>query len=223
MPIFGDDTGSIHLVACGSFNPPTIMHLRMFEIARNTLGRERVTLGTMSPVADAYGKPGLAPASDRIAMCKLAIECSEWLEVGQWESSLGHWSTTRSIISHYRGEDAVKGFDRTILLAGSDMANALLNERIWDPQDVRALSEAPFGIVVVQRAGYPLNPELLCKYPAIVVCPLECENNISSTLVRRLISQGLSVKYLLNDRAIQYIHSHSLYRDPSPNKLQTHD
>jgi nicotinic acid mononucleotide adenylyltransferase len=48
------------LVNCGSFNPITRMHLRMFEICRDFVmaqpGVERV-IGVISPVNDAYKKP----------------------------------------------------------------------------------------------------------------------------------------------------------------------
>ncbi len=36
----------IVLVACGSFNPPTIMHLSMFEIATSELNKVRAHLMT---------------------------------------------------------------------------------------------------------------------------------------------------------------------------------
>lgn len=37
-------------------------------------------------------------------------------------------------------------------------------------------------------------------------------NNLSSTLVRRLLRRGQSVKYLLDDDVIEYINKHNLYR-----------
>lgn len=43
------------LLACGSFNPPTILHLRMFEAARDFLRLKfgcDVIEGIISPVAD---------------------------------------------------------------------------------------------------------------------------------------------------------------------------
>lgn len=50
------------LLACGSFNPPTLLHLRMFEAARDFL-RFRfgcdVVEGILSPVADQFEKPEL--------------------------------------------------------------------------------------------------------------------------------------------------------------------
>ncbi|KXZ49156.1 NIC1 protein [Gonium pectorale] len=62
------------LVCCGSFNPPTVMHLRCVELAAEELRRRGhdVWGAYLSPVADAYGKKGLAPAADRVAMCRLA-------------------------------------------------------------------------------------------------------------------------------------------------------
>jgi hypothetical protein len=67
------------LVACGSFNPPTLAHLRMLELAREEVergGREEVLGAYLSPVHAAYGKPGLAPAGDRLEMCRLAAQDS---------------------------------------------------------------------------------------------------------------------------------------------------
>jgi len=51
-------TSKVLLLACGSFNPPTLMHLRMFEVAKDTLRRlgTQVVGGVISPVHDGYGK-----------------------------------------------------------------------------------------------------------------------------------------------------------------------
>ncbi|VDO68721.1 unnamed protein product [Heligmosomoides polygyrus] len=59
------------LLACGSFNPPTLMHMRMMEVARDHLEQHlncTVLEGLMSPVADTFNKPNLAPAHHRLAM-----------------------------------------------------------------------------------------------------------------------------------------------------------
>ena len=44
------------LISCGSFNPPTIMHLRLFELARTHLQKcgYSVLGGMISPVHDKY-------------------------------------------------------------------------------------------------------------------------------------------------------------------------
>lgn len=56
------------LVACGSFSPPTFLHLRMFAMAWDSVrigGTFEIMGAYMSPVSDAYNKVGLAPAADR--------------------------------------------------------------------------------------------------------------------------------------------------------------
>ncbi|GIL89679.1 hypothetical protein Vretimale_16649 [Volvox reticuliferus] len=67
---------AVVLVCCGSFNPPTVMHMRMVDLAGDELMRRGYDVwgAYLSPVADAYGKPGLAPAADRVAMCRLAAD-----------------------------------------------------------------------------------------------------------------------------------------------------
>ncbi|KFP75850.1 Nicotinamide mononucleotide adenylyltransferase 3, partial [Acanthisitta chloris] len=94
------------LLACGSFNPITNMHMRLFELARDHLhqtGRYEVIEGIMSPVSDNYGKKGLVSARHRIAMAKLGLETSDWIRVDPWESEQETWTETVKvlrIISH---------------------------------------------------------------------------------------------------------------------------
>lgn len=73
------------LVACGSFNPPTIAHLRMMELARDAMTAQGYDVlgGYLSPVSDAYWKEGLAPAAHRVAMAQAAAASS-----GGWMSGL---------------------------------------------------------------------------------------------------------------------------------------
>ncbi|XP_078245347.1 nicotinamide/nicotinic acid mononucleotide adenylyltransferase 3 isoform X2 [Pogona vitticeps] len=95
------------LLACGSFNPITNMHLRLFELARDHLhqtGKYQVVGGIISPVNDNYGKQGLVTAKHRIAMARLAVETSEWIRVDPWESEQRHWSETITILRHHYKE-----------------------------------------------------------------------------------------------------------------------
>ncbi|KAA3471534.1 nicotinamide/nicotinic acid mononucleotide adenylyltransferase isoform X1 [Gossypium australe] len=88
------------LVATGSFNPPTLMHLRMFELARDALNSNGFCVigGYMSPVNDAYKKKviicaylvmqGLIAADHRIELCNLACKSSDFIMVDPWEYDL---------------------------------------------------------------------------------------------------------------------------------------
>ncbi|XP_064418438.1 nicotinamide/nicotinic acid mononucleotide adenylyltransferase 3 isoform X2 [Latimeria chalumnae] len=100
----------VALLACGSFNPITNMHMRLFELARDHLhhtGRYMVVEGIISPVSDKYSKKGLVPAKHRVAMAQLALETSDWIRVDPWESEQQQWSETVKVLSLTGAEAAV--------------------------------------------------------------------------------------------------------------------
>ncbi|XP_054856950.1 nicotinamide/nicotinic acid mononucleotide adenylyltransferase 1 [Eublepharis macularius] len=100
-----DHRTEVVLLACGSFNPITHMHLRLFELARDCLnetGKYKVVKGIISPVGDAYKKKGLISASHRVTMARLATESSDWVEVGDWESSQKEWQETIKVLRYHQ-------------------------------------------------------------------------------------------------------------------------
>uniref|UniRef100_A0A8D1A583 Nicotinamide nucleotide adenylyltransferase 3 n=1 Tax=Sus scrofa TaxID=9823 RepID=A0A8D1A583_PIG len=100
------------LLACGSFNPITNMHLRLFEVARDHLhqtGRYQVVGGIISPVNDNYGKKDLVAARHRVAMARLALQTSDWIRVDPWESEQAQWMETVKVLSCARAEAPLRG------------------------------------------------------------------------------------------------------------------
>lgn len=100
-----DEQVEVVLLATGSFNPITVMHLRLFELARDYLhgtGKYKVVKGIISPVSDGYKKKGLVEGSRRIAMAQLATENSDWIEVDPWECSKKEWTETALALRHYQ-------------------------------------------------------------------------------------------------------------------------
>ncbi|NXF05308.1 NMNA1 adenylyltransferase, partial [Smithornis capensis] len=92
------------LLACGSFNPITNMHLRLFELAKDYFhetGKYKVIKGIISPVGDAYQKKGLISANHRVTMAKLATKNSDWVEVDDWESSQSEWLETLKVLRYH--------------------------------------------------------------------------------------------------------------------------
>ncbi|XP_073088368.1 nicotinamide/nicotinic acid mononucleotide adenylyltransferase 3 isoform X5 [Manis javanica] len=90
------------LLACGSFNPITNMHLRLFEVARDHLhqtGLYQVIRGIISPVNDNYMKKDLVAAQHRVAMARLAVQTSNWIQVDSWESEQTQWMETVKVLS----------------------------------------------------------------------------------------------------------------------------
>ncbi|XP_072562558.1 nicotinamide/nicotinic acid mononucleotide adenylyltransferase 1-like [Paramormyrops kingsleyae] len=98
---------NVVLLSCGSYNPVTNMHLRMFELAREHLqikGHYEVVKGITSPVGDGYNEKGLIEASHRVEMAKLAVENHSWIEVDSWESRQAEWLETVKVLRHHRQE-----------------------------------------------------------------------------------------------------------------------
>uniref|UniRef100_A0AAY4DNB6 Nicotinamide-nucleotide adenylyltransferase n=1 Tax=Denticeps clupeoides TaxID=299321 RepID=A0AAY4DNB6_9TELE len=103
------------LLACGSFNPITNMHLRMFELARDHLqdaGRCDVVKGIISPVGDAYQKRGLLEAQHRLKMARLAAETSDWISVDGWECVQPEWVETSKVMRHHHAELMTSDLDQ---------------------------------------------------------------------------------------------------------------
>ncbi|XP_050942521.1 nicotinamide/nicotinic acid mononucleotide adenylyltransferase isoform X3 [Cucumis melo] len=88
----------------GSFNPPTYMHLRMFELAKDALKLEGLCVigGYMSPVNDAYKKKGLISSEHRIKLCNLACQSSEYVMVDPWEASQNSYQRTLTVLSRVK-------------------------------------------------------------------------------------------------------------------------
>ncbi|XP_066547522.1 nicotinamide/nicotinic acid mononucleotide adenylyltransferase 1 [Amia ocellicauda] len=257
------DRTKVVLLACGSFNPTTHMHLRMFELARDHLqhsGNYKVVKGIISPVGDSYKKKGLIEAHHRIAMATLATESSDWLKVDPWEGEQAEWVETAKVIRHhqeelYTGEvskcedevDTVKigrkrrwesregvpvkqesqptsnDAPRIKLLCGADVLESFAVPNLWKQEDITEIV-GKYGLVCITRQGYDVEKfiyqsDILWKYRNNIHLVKEwITNEISATKVRRALRRGLSVKYLVPDPVVDYIHSHQLYSPESEEK-----
>ena len=94
------------LLACGSFNPITNMHLRLFELAkanRNGTGKYKAIKCRISPVGDAH-KNGLISAHHRVITAELATKNSKWVEVDTWESLQKEWTEAAKVLRHHQNK-----------------------------------------------------------------------------------------------------------------------
>lgn len=115
-------TKRIAVLLTGSFNPVTIAHLRMLELARDYfhLRSIQVVEGIISPVSNSYGKAGLAPEKYRIEMLKAAVKNDKWLRVDTWEAEQPTWTRTKLVLDHHLEEIKKRFGDDTelVYLAG---------------------------------------------------------------------------------------------------------
>ncbi|KAM8838777.1 nicotinamide/nicotinic acid mononucleotide adenylyltransferase 3 isoform 1-T1 [Synchiropus picturatus] len=252
--LYIDDTGSFNgtrspatkmglqriplvLLACGSFNPITNQHMRLFELARDHMqstGQYQVVGGIVSPVSDGYGKQGLVQSKHRIAMAKMALQTSNWVTVDDWESRQPDWTETVVTLRHHYGRIQKEYQQRTgsdgntpsiispqlKLLCGADFLDTFEIPGMWLDEHVEELV-GRFGLVCVSRGG--LQPEraihesdILFRHKRNIFLVREwVRNETSATEVRRALRRGLSVKYLIPDAVIEYIHQHQLYTEDS--------
>ncbi|XP_050314664.1 nicotinamide/nicotinic acid mononucleotide adenylyltransferase 3 isoform X2 [Anthonomus grandis grandis] len=235
------------LLACGCFNPPTNMHLRMFEIARDYLhrmGAYEVIGGIISPVHDGYGKKELVSSTHRVNMIRTALHGNDWVKLSDWEVKQECWTTTRQILQYHQNhvnaylhsdnnidinEDELKWMPDNIkkrcgdskgvtvkLLCGADLLESFGTPGLWADEDMEAIV-GQHGLVVITRCnGNPsefiYNSDMLTKYMANILIVTEwIRNEVSSTKIRRALRRSESVKYLIADKVIDYIHKHGLY------------
>lgn len=217
----------VALVATGSFNPPTNMHLRMFELARDALRSEGYCVigGYMSPVNDAYKKRGLISAEHRIQMCDLARKSSEFIMVDPWEANQSTFQRTLTVLSRIKCSLCENGLIpreslKVMLVCGSDLLESFGIPGFWITEQVMAICR-DYGVVCIRREGQDVekiisdNNILNENKGNIIVVDDLVPNQISSTRVRECISRQLSVKYLMEDRVIDYIKRHHLYSNSS--------
>lgn len=181
------------IVSCGSFSPPTYLHLRIMEEAKDCLEKEnfQVIGGILSPVNDQYGqlhKRSLQAANSkhRIAMTTLATQSSPWLGVSDFEVSLDKWTRVAVVLEAYGkaldyyyqngdGDQDMKqqdndndndDTDKQIalkFLGGSDLLKSMKTPNLWR-MDHQQLILGHYGMVVVERDGSELTDEFYESY-----------------------------------------------------------
>ena len=209
----------------GTFDPVHIGHLRTAVELREHLGLDELRL-MPSARPPHREQPGVS-AEHRLAMLQLAIgkgTLAAGLLADDRELRREGLSYTVETLAQLRGE--LGGDVALCLCIGMD---SLVNLHTW--QRWQALSDYAH-IVVAARPGWHLpetgpvaqwlagrctdDPKLLSKSPsgrvlveAMTLLP------VSATQIREDLATGSSVRYLVPDAVIQYIHQHGLYKQES--------
>lgn len=167
------------LLSCGSFNPITNMHLRMFELARDALqktGNFKVIAGIISPVNDAYEKKDLVSSTHRCKMIEKSLQTSDWITLDKWESEQNCWTETRNVLLyHFNRLNGEKNLNfstplkkrqkcsldnenrntESILLklvCGGDLLESFAVPDLWRSEHIEEIVRN-FGLVCITRAG----------------------------------------------------------------------
>ena len=180
----------------GSFDPVHVGHLVAAEAAADALGMDvRFLPAREQPFKRAAH---VADAAQRAAMLALAVAGNPRLGVEPIELALPAPSFTVHTLRALAARDPGR---RPTLLLGADAAQDL---PAWhDAEALPGLAD----IVVFARPGTAV-PRHAGITRVIDVPALD----VSATLVRALVGQGRSIRYLVPDAVRDYIAAHGLYR-----------
>lgn len=207
----------------GTFNPVHTAHLRIAEEVRERCGLDRILF---VPAATPPHKElaGAIPFADRYAMVAAAIADNPDFVATDLENRRAGKSYSVHTLELLHEEYPQDTF---YFIIGMDSYRSL---GIW--KDFPRLFELA-NLVVAARPGIPCKDplallpvvirDLFCYHESahmlrhrsgnIVVFFEETYLDISSTQIRRLVSEGRSIRYLLPTAVEHYIYRHGLYHN----------
>ncbi len=199
----------------GSFNPIHLGHLIVSRCAAEALSVDRVILipGASPPHK---GHALLAPAADRLELCRLAVHDDPLFEVSDWETRQAGPNYTLHTVEHFR--DARARGAKLYWLIGMDSLAELSS---W--YRVGALASL-CTLVTVGRPGFRrpdyssltglMSTEQIQELEEHVLdTPLI---DISASDIRARVRAGLSIRYLVPDAVRAAIEARGLYRTDHP-------
>ena len=186
----------------GSFNPPHVAHLAVAEAAAEAAGLDRVLWMPAATSPHKQGDPGGVSAEHRLAMTRLAVAGNPRFAVDDAEVRRGGVSYT---VDTLRALRAARPEADLVLVLGGDSLAGLSTWR--EPEAILALAR----LVVYRRPGSDeagVPPEVLDRVRFVDAPPLD----LSSTVLRRRLAAGRTVRYLVPDAVLAYAEAHGLYR-----------
>lgn len=190
----------------GSFNPPLNSHFLLAEQIYNEL--ENIEKVIFLPVSSKYKKNGLLSNEHRYNMLKLVIDKDEHFELSDIEMR-----QTEQLNTFETLELLQKEYPNNILyfVIGTDNLKEIST---WKTAEELA---SHFKILVLERGNDDFeeimnNDEFLIKYKdSFILLKETIKTNLSSTLVRKNLKEGKSIKYLIPNDVLQYIKDNNLY------------
>jgi nicotinate-nucleotide adenylyltransferase len=190
----------------GTFDPIHFGHIATADAAMECAQLDRVLF---IPSAQPPHRAGaVAPAAERLEMCKLAVNGREAFEVSDVEMRRGGPSYTSDTLAELKRTHPQ---DELSLILGWDAAKLFAT---WhETEKVKELA----SFVVVSRPGMPAPgaDELTGAGldPARVMLCLRPTPDISGSALRRAIARGESIAEKVPEPVALYIAEHHLYMD----------
>ncbi len=190
----------------GTFDPIHFGHLAAASAAMECAQLDRVLF--IPSAQPPHREAAVAPASQRLEMCRLAIAGHKTFEASDIEVRRGGRSYTSETIAELKRAHPQ---DDLWLILGWDAAKLFA---AWhEPDKVKQLA----SFVVVSRPGMPAPhvDELRAAglNPAHVVLCLRHTPDVSASELRQAIASGESISHSVPEGVARYIAEHHLYMD----------
>ncbi len=188
----------------GSFNPIHIGHLIIASLVREQAGLDQVWF-VVSPQNPFKERTGLLHEFDRLDLVRAAIEDDPRFQASDIEFSMPKPSYTSHTLVYLAEKFPSYRFG---LILGGD---SLENLPRWKNAEA-IVSGHP--IYVYQRPGHPLEPALMKEWTAQAdIRPVDAmEMSISATVIRQMIAEGKSIRYLVPPSVETLIASRGYYK-----------
>jgi nicotinate-nucleotide adenylyltransferase len=191
-------------VVGGTFDPVHLGHLAMAEAGRQCARLDRVLL--MPAAAPPHRADAVAPALDRLEMCRLAVRDHPGLEVSDIEVRRGGPSYTVDTLRQLAQELPAASL---YLVLGWDAARDLPGW--YQPAEVLRLAR----LIIISRPGYadpaPEDMRRLGIDPdRATLCRVRTPD-VVATRIRNLAAQGESLAGLVDPAVEAYLRDHRLY------------
>ena len=191
----------------GSFDPVHAEHINLVRAAAEKLQTDKIIVVPAFVPPHKQGK-NMAPAQDRLNMCRLAFAGIKNCEVSSYELNAGGTSYTYLTVEWFRRKYPDAQF---YLLVGSDM---LKDFYTWkNPEEILAQAE----LVACNREGDKVNfraeqIRFFAKFRKTFKTLDYVGKNVSSTETRVLCAFGEDLRPYLPADVSDYIEARSLYR-----------
>ncbi len=193
----------------GTFDPIHNGHLACAEQAREDLGLDVIVfIPTANPVFKRDQR--IAPAKERLAMCRAAIADNPYFDVSDIEIVRGGDTytidTLRALRAHYPKNVEL------FFLTGAD---AIATVSKW--RGAQEMGKLAY-FVGVDRPGFELSDEkrrqIVEDAKGITISFVTIEAlEISSSELRRRLAQGKSIRYLTPQVVVDHVMEHQFYRE----------
>jgi len=178
----------------GSFNPPTVAHM---EIALKLYQEFEVEELVFLPTGNVYGKPDLAPISDRINMLLIMCKYLKNAAVSDFEANMSEYKGTSYTLDHFKGYYFLMGADNfDYIEKWIDYPNVVIKNKF----------------IIVPRSGYDLDSkfnsiDILKKYrDNFIVLDFE-KIDMSATMFRNSFDKDVVINEIY-----EYIEKSGLYK-----------